>query len=341
MIQSNWLNHFCVFFNTMKAILIKDLSVFVWTLMARAKYFLSLVCIFYTTIWASFALTDPAIKYPWLDLYYESPKLVWQTPSWFSPHTLDSAPEDFSYRQGVLPYAEYRNEDLYLVIPQLGLITPIVQIPKGSNDEALMTNGQNIDINKYLNTWIIEYVQSPKPWYQWKRIDFGHSNFFADGEWDFKTIFANLMRLDAWDQVWYYQKNQYWSYELFKYRVTSSYPTDPSNVEALRWDGNGADALIFGCYHWLDGRRMVEATYLWEVQWAQQPVDPFPLVSTILKQRIDSAIMKIRYVWINERKVIIIWLRNSLDKLKNTATTQEALQIIEYTMRSLLLVYPS
>jgi hypothetical protein len=67
------------------------------------------------------------------------------------------------YRQNILPYSEYRNEDLYLVIPQLGLVTPIVEIPKGSNDEALMNNGQNIDINSYLNEGIIEYVQSVAP----------------------------------------------------------------------------------------------------------------------------------------------------------------------------------
>jgi hypothetical protein len=204
-----------------------------------------------------------------------------------------------------------------------------------------MNNGQNIDINSYLNEGIIEYVQSVAPWYEWKRIDFGHSNFFANGEWDFKTIFANLMRLDAGDQVWYYQKNQYWSYELYKYRVTSSYPTDPSNVDALRWDGNWSDALIFGCYHGLDWRRMVEATYMGEVQWIPQPVDAYPLVSSSLQQRIDRAVTKISYVGINERKVMIIWIRNSLNALKATVTSQEHQQVIDYTISRLLSVYPS
>lgn len=290
---------------------------------------------------ATYAITDPAIKYPWLDLYYESSQLVRQTPSWFSPHTLSSAPEEFSYWQSVLPYSEHRNEDLYLVIPQLGLITPIVDIPKGSNDEALMTNGQNIDINSYLNAGIIEYVKSVEPWYEWKRIDFGHSNFFADGDGDFKTIFANLMWLDAWDQVWYYQKNQSWSYELFKYWVTSSYPTAPTNVDALRWDGNWSDALIFWCYHGLDGRRMVEATYLWEVQWARQPVDEYPLVSASIKHSIERAVKKISYIGINERKVLIIWLRNSLNTLKDRTSNEAHQQILAYTISELLSVYPS
>ena len=308
----------------------------------KLRYYLG--CIFTVSATVSsvaFGITDPAIKYPWLDLYYEDPALVWQTPDWFVPHTLSSAPEDFSYWQNVLPYPQYRNEDLYLVIPQLGLISPIVDIPEWSNDEALMTNGQNIDINKYLVDWIIEYVKSVDPWYEGKRIDFGHSNFFANWAWNFKTIFANLMRLDAWDQVWYYQRNSSWAYDLYKYQVNRSYPTDPSNVEALRWDGSWADALIFWCYHGLDGRRMIEATYLWDPKWVRVQEDEYALVPSSLKQRIDRAILKMQYVWVDQRKVMIIGLRNKLRQLQSRLTDDQDIQIIEYTISKLLRIYPS
>gem|GEM_PF-6774253 len=67
--------------------------------------------------------------------------------------------------------------------------------------------------------------------------------------------------MDENDEVRYFVKNGD-QYTLHRYLVTASYPTKPSNVAPLHRDGDGADALIFGCYHGLDGRRMIEATYI-------------------------------------------------------------------------------
>lgn len=53
------------------------------------------------------------------------------------------------------------------------------------------------------------------------------------------------MALDEGDEVWYYVKQPDNRYKLFKYEVTRSYPTNPTNVAALAWDGDGADALVF------------------------------------------------------------------------------------------------
>jgi hypothetical protein len=67
-------------------------------------------------------LTDPYIKEQQLgiDLYLESSALEYTAPSWFKPTTLDYASEDASYWiHQVLPFAEDRYEDMYLVIPQL------------------------------------------------------------------------------------------------------------------------------------------------------------------------------------------------------------------------------
>lgn len=174
---------------------------------------------------ASYALTDPAIKNPGLDLYLESSQLVWTPPERFVPHSLADAPEDISYRQRVLPYAEDRNADMYLVIPQLGLVTPIQHIPRDSGDRNSMINGSEISINKYLKGGVIEYASSTAPGYRGKRIDFGHSNYYAADDGRYKTIFANLMRLDANDQVWYYVKQSNGDYKLYKYLITDSYPT--------------------------------------------------------------------------------------------------------------------
>ncbi len=82
----------------------------------------------------SFALTDPEEKYPGIDLYLEDTALVRDTPTWFEPRNLYLASRDISYRKEVLPYEEDRYADMYMVIPQLGLITPIQQIPRESGD---------------------------------------------------------------------------------------------------------------------------------------------------------------------------------------------------------------
>lgn len=151
------------------------------------------------------------------------------------------------------------------------------------------------------------------------------------------------MRLDAWDQAWYYKKNAWWQYDLYRYVVTSSYPTNPNNVAALKRDGQWSDALIFWCYHGLDWRWMIEATYMWTVKWqrTQQEVNEYPLVSTSLKNRIQQAVRKISYVWINQRKVMIIRLRNSLKNLESQSLSQLEQQIVAYTMSMLLQIYPS
>lgn len=97
-----------------------------------------------------FAFTNPAEKYPGIDLYLEDASLVWQSPTWFKQKNLALAPQDITYRKNVLPYEEDRYADMYMVIPQLGLVTPIQQIPRDSGDRSSMINGREISINKYL-----------------------------------------------------------------------------------------------------------------------------------------------------------------------------------------------
>jgi hypothetical protein len=72
-----------------------------------------------------FAISDPKYKTN-KDLYMESDALVWTPPTWFAPAELRNASEDLNYRLKVLPYKQDRNAQRYLVIPQLGLISPII-----------------------------------------------------------------------------------------------------------------------------------------------------------------------------------------------------------------------
>lgn len=282
----------------------------------KKSVILSFICLFFWLTSSVFWLSTIAEKEViYWDLVLESSSLVYWTPEWFVPYSLSSAPEDISYWvDQVLPYAEYRNEDLYMVIPQLGLITPVVGIPAWSTDFTEMVSWWEIAINNYLNHWIIEYANSWAPWHWGKRVDFGHSNFFINGEWNFKNIFANLMRLDPGDEVWYYEKNSSWSYDQFKYKIMQSYNTSPSNVSPLLRDGDGADALIFGCTHWLDGRWMIEAEYMWDP--IGEPYDPYENLNLNYKWKIDDAVEKISWLRENRRKYTIIQLVKLINKIR-------------------------
>ncbi len=129
------------------------------------------------------ALTDPSVKEQQLgiDLFLESSSLIWTPPTWLQPTTLANASEDASYWiNQVLPYEEDRYNDLYMVVPQLGIVVPIIDIPQGTADYTTMKNGGQIDINKYLVGGAIEYVSSVAPGKWGKRIDFAHSNNFKN-----------------------------------------------------------------------------------------------------------------------------------------------------------------
>jgi hypothetical protein len=61
----------------------------------------------------------------------------------------------------VLPFAQDRWLERYLVIPTLGIVVPIQSIPSESTDFSRMVNGKSIDLNKYLQHGILHYPMSP------------------------------------------------------------------------------------------------------------------------------------------------------------------------------------
>lgn len=286
------------------------------------------------------------------DLVLESPALQYTAPDWFVPHDQATAPEDASYWiNTVFPMPQYRNEDLYLVIPWLGLVTPIVKIPQWSSDFSTMVSGGEIWINKYLNNWIIEYVNSVRPWHRGKRVDFGHSNFYKDKEGDFKSIFWNLMKVDVGDEFRYFERNAGGWYDLFKYRTVQSYNIDPySGVNALSRDGSGADALVFGCTYGLDGRWMLHGEYLWDPIWA--PFDPYESMDPNYRRQIDDAVRKISWLRTNSKKFAIVNMVKLLNKIRDQydLRTVEKLDdykildyhemIIQYIEDKLIEIYP-
>ncbi len=138
----------------------------------------------------------------------KAPSLVYESPEWFTPFTLDTAPQDISYWVSILPYPEDKGEDMYVVMPTLGLITPVAFVPEGTDDFTKMAAGGVIDINKYLVEGVMHYPTSGKPGQVANPVIFGHSNFYLQGEGKYKTIFADIMNLDVgpYDEIRVYTR---------------------------------------------------------------------------------------------------------------------------------------
>lgn len=302
------------------------------------KKYIFAILFSFLLVGCSYAITDPTEKYPWIDFYLEWPGLEREVPYWLYPHDVNNAPRDITYWKNILPYEEDRYADLYMVIPQLWIITPIQQIASDSADWSHMLNWREIGINKYLRNGIIEYAWSAKPGYLGKRIDFWHSNYLASDSGRYKTIFANLMWLDPGDEVWYFVRNSD-NYDLYVYQVTDSYPTSPAYTDALQYDWQWADALIFGCYHGLDGRRMVEATYRWEPLW-NSSVGNHPDLPAYWKNRLDNALLDLSRIPPKRRKQHIAYYFSRLSAYhKKYWLTQTEKVIWAYVLEKLSDLY--
>lgn len=150
------------------------------------------------------------------------------------------------------------------------------------------------------------------------------------------------MRLDPGDQVWYFVKNSVGQYDLVKYSVVKSYNTVPTNVSPLRWDGDGADALIFGCTYGLAGRWMIEATLVGEPKGKPVAyVDPYASLNSNRRYRVDQAVRKINRLRPNSKKYTIVQLIKRINLIRDQKTfdSSQAL-LLEYLEEELVRIYP-
>ena len=144
---------------------------------------------------------------------------------------------DLSYWLERLPkswwYQHDRNASNYLVIPRLWIITPITSIPESTKDYKNSLYWKPIDINNRLQWWVLHYPLSGLPASIGNMVIVGHSSYFKNDQWRYKTIFTSLPLLNQDDEIWVYQKttnkgDNYWSvqdrswswYNRYIYRYT-------------------------------------------------------------------------------------------------------------------------
>lgn len=272
----------------------------------------------------------------------ESPALAYESPERFTPFALEEAPEDIDYRVSILPYDEDRNDDMYIVLPTLGLITPIVFVPEGTQDHADMSQWREIDINKYLVEWVMHYANSWMPGEVWNPVIFGHSNYFVDkpGKDSYKSIFADIMDIDVWplSEMRVYTKQDNWEYELKKFNILESYETHPTDVEILRpkW---GKELTVFACtnglkWRWILRGRLIEPNELlvpYEMKYTMYDIVQW------IQSKSDARAQRVVIEWVKAIEKARKWLPASDKEFEDKLTEY----VLNYIERELVKVYPS
>ncbi len=148
---------------------------------------------------------------------YTDSRVDTSIPDRFKP----SDNKDIAYWLEVLPYEEYRYHNQYLVIPKMGLVTPIIELDKWSDDYKKALKGKNFDYNKYLVGWPTIYPGTASIGTEWNTFIFGHSNYRKNKPGKFKNIFRVTYNIEEWDKIRVYKKiGEKWVF--FEYTVNVS-----------------------------------------------------------------------------------------------------------------------
>jgi LPXTG-site transpeptidase (sortase) family protein len=186
---------------------------------------------------ASLPDTGTALIKKWVKTIAQ--KLVDTTPQKFFEFytSLSDAPRSLSSYLQHLPESE-RGAMQYVVIPSAGIIAPIVEADRDSVDFQTIVSGRHVEINNYLHNGVMHYPTSAFGGEFGNMILSGHSSYWKKDNGKYKTVFGNLPTVDAWEEIWVYEKKRgnktgKISYILSRYQVTASYNTNPRDVAVL------------------------------------------------------------------------------------------------------------
>lgn len=256
-----------------------------------------------------FALTPKEEK--WVKTL-KSDRLAWESPDWFTPFSLEEAPKDIEYWKSIIPYEWADDHNMYTVMPTLWLITPVIFVPEGTVDYENMTQWREIDINKYLNNGVMHYPATWIPGTLWNPVIFGHSNFFAAWQGDYKTIYADIMNLDVGyeDEVWVYVREAGEDgYDLRKFAIEQSYETVPTDVWILTPQG-GKELTIFACTNWLEWRWILRTRFIEQDETLVPYAMKFRLLKAIekMEQLPQERQEEILQTFLTELESVRIWV---------------------------------
>lgn len=150
-----------------------------------------------------------------------------------------------SYRLKKMPQQTYKNDksaSIYVVIPRLGVVAPIRDIPSDHKDFTTLINWWSIQANNWLQNGVLHYPMSGLPGEVGNMVLFGHSSYYDKDPGRYKTIFTSIGLLKSGDEIWIYKKktpsdkkeSKDEQYERIIYDVSSSYLTSAKDVSVLK-----------------------------------------------------------------------------------------------------------
>ncbi len=160
---------------------------------------------------------------------YVNSKVDTSIPKWFKPMNTTNLND----RLNVFPsyLQKYKSSDQFLVIPSMGLITPINELGPSNPDYKSALQG-NFDYNKYLVSGPTIYPGTASVGAPGNTFIFAHSNYRFNEPGDFKTIFRLIYNVQKDDTILYYKKIN-WKRSLFTYSVTKSFLVNATDVAVM------------------------------------------------------------------------------------------------------------
>jgi len=239
---------------------------------------------------------------------------------------------------------EDRDAAKYIVIPSNGLVIPINEFSEWSTDFETMINGREGNINPSLRTWALEYPGTSTRWYGevWNKVVFAHSSYFKSAQWRYKTHFQKIIELDAWEEVWVYEKISNGSYERYRYETQKSYNTAATDTSVLL-PGEWKNLTLFTCtpIWWVEGRWIIKAKFIEEnsiitqedsIEVVVEEKDYFYKLSTRYKLIVRSFLNKIDSIEsLEERKELYVQVYNKISEvLPSYSDNEDITLLLEY-----------
>lgn len=159
--------------------------------------------------------------------------------------------EDISLNIEITPY-ENR-----IVIPKIWKNVPLVEV---KNKKVSWEKELNDIFMQELESWVVRYPGSQKPWEEWNTFIFWHSSNFPWIKWDYNEVFALLDKVSFDDEIIVY----YWQ-KKYKYKVREKYVINPWDVSLLKRNENKSELTLMTCWPiWTTLNRLVVITELIE-----------------------------------------------------------------------------
>lgn len=235
---------------------------------------------------------------------------------------------DIEYRKwGLLEIDRYRNE--YIVIPDTWLVAPINNIPERLNDFKTLANHDPININKYLQNWVLSYPKTSDNSYgeEWNIVIFWHSSYWEKDAGRYKTHFQTIINLTSNTEIWIFKLQKNWSFKRFRYQIEKSYNTLPTDIEVLDHSVK-KELTLFTCtpIGWLTGRWIIKSTYIEEI----------PQIRAKYKKQIQRFINKLNKLDTEKKEASIKKIVKKLTYLKKKTENKKIMILIDYILAEIL-----